>query len=175
MEGRSGDGGAATVATRPRWLRKRPPAVVRRLLRLPILLFRLRLGILFGHRFLVLTHRGRKSGVLHRTMLEVIRWDHARQEAVVMTPWPEHADWYRNIRAEPATEIWISRKRFRRPSQRVLPPSEVSEVMDGYARKGGMEARALRRLFGWRSDLPEGERERLLAEIAAVAFTPESA
>ena len=156
---------------RPAWLRRRPPALVRRLLRVPIVLYRLRLGWLLGHRFLVLTHLGRRTGAVHRTVLEVVRWDASNHEAVVITPWPEHADWYRNIRATPAAEIWIGRARFR-PEQRTLPKAEVADALDSYARKGGAESRAMERLFGWRRDSSPGDRERLLAGLAAVAFRP---
>jgi hypothetical protein len=50
-----------------------PTGWVRALLRLPILLYRLHLGWLLGHRFLLLTHVGRKSGLQRRTVLEVVR------------------------------------------------------------------------------------------------------
>ena len=39
---------------------------------MPIYLYRLDLGRLLGHRFLLLVHRGRKSGLLRETVLEVI-------------------------------------------------------------------------------------------------------
>lgn len=50
-----------------------PPAKPRGALKwgynLPIALYRLRLGWLLGHHFLMLTHRGRKSGHLRRNLL----------------------------------------------------------------------------------------------------------
>jgi hypothetical protein len=39
--------------------------------RLPIYLYRLDLGRLLGHRFLLLVHQGRRSGLLRETALEV--------------------------------------------------------------------------------------------------------
>jgi hypothetical protein len=41
--------------------------------RLPIHLYRLDLGWLLGHRVLLLSHRGRKSGLIRATPLEVVR------------------------------------------------------------------------------------------------------
>jgi hypothetical protein len=55
-----------------RWLPSRPNRVLGYVLRLPSYLYRLRLGGLLGHRFLLLTHRGRKSGLTRRTPLEVL-------------------------------------------------------------------------------------------------------
>jgi hypothetical protein len=37
----------------------------------PVLLYRLRLGVLFGHRILVVVHHGRCSGVRRWTALEI--------------------------------------------------------------------------------------------------------
>jgi hypothetical protein len=51
-----------------------PSRAVKLLARLPLRLYDLRLGCLLGHRFLVLTHRGRRSGRTYRTTLEVVCW-----------------------------------------------------------------------------------------------------
>src|SRR5215212_2285634 len=57
----------ATPASRPRgpnlrWLKSKPAGALRLAFRLPIYLYRLDLGWLLGHRFLLLVHRGRESG-----------------------------------------------------------------------------------------------------------------
>jgi hypothetical protein len=39
------------------------------MLKLPLLLYRLGLGWIFGHRFLLLTHKGRRSGKVRQTVL----------------------------------------------------------------------------------------------------------
>ena len=56
-----------------RWLKSKPSGTLRLVFRLPIYLYRLNLGWLLGHRGLLLTHQGRKSGLLRETVLEVIR------------------------------------------------------------------------------------------------------
>jgi deazaflavin-dependent oxidoreductase (nitroreductase family) len=73
--------------------------------RLPIYLYRLDLGWLLGHRFLLLVHRGRKTGLPHQTVLEVVLYDPSSRESVVVSAWGEDADWYRNIQKCPAIEI----------------------------------------------------------------------
>lgn len=60
-----------------RLVRTRPRGLVKRLLRLPALLYERDLGWLLGHRFLLLTHRGRTSGRTYRTVLEVLQFDPA--------------------------------------------------------------------------------------------------
>jgi hypothetical protein len=70
------------------------------------------LGGLTGHRFLQLTHRGRRSKRLYRTVLEVIAFEPLTCESVVLSAWGERADWYRNIRATPAAEIRTACERY---------------------------------------------------------------
>ena len=55
-----------------RWLPSRPNRAIALGLRLPSYIYHLRLGGLLGHRFLLLTHRGRRSGLARRTPLEVL-------------------------------------------------------------------------------------------------------
>ena len=88
-----------------RWLRSRPSSTLRLIFRLPIYLYRLNLGWLLGYRALLLIHQGRKSGLLRETVLEVIRYDPATKESVVLSGWGEKADWYRNIQVAPAMEV----------------------------------------------------------------------
>src|SRR5829696_2845206 len=103
----SGSGGPSL-----RWLRSRLSGTLRLVFRLPIYLYRLNLGWLLGYRGLLLIHQGRKSGLLRETVLEVIRYDPATKESVVLSGWGEKADWYRNIRVRQALEVRTGGERF---------------------------------------------------------------
>src|SRR6266511_3711376 len=74
---------------------------LRALLRLPIWLYRLRLGWLLGERGLMLTHIGRKSGQLRRTVLEVGGYDPTSDTYTIVAGWGERSDWVRNIQQRP--------------------------------------------------------------------------
>jgi F420H(2)-dependent quinone reductase len=76
---------------------KPPRGVLRWLLRLPIWLYRLRMGRLLGNRFLMLTHIGRKSGQPRQSVLEVVGHDEATGIYIIASGWGEQADWLRNI------------------------------------------------------------------------------
>jgi deazaflavin-dependent oxidoreductase (nitroreductase family) len=136
--------------------------------RLPLVLYRLGLGRLLGHRFLVVVHRGRRSGRLYQTVLEVVRWDPSRREAVVASGWGEQANWYRNLRAAPATEVWLSGKRFV-PEERFLDLDERVELLRGYQGKHPWAARAIGPLLG----LGAGEEALVAAakRLPMVSFT----
>jgi deazaflavin-dependent oxidoreductase (nitroreductase family) len=151
--------------------RSRPSGVIRLAFKLPIYLYRFRLGWLMGHRVLLLTHRGRKSGRVRRTPLEVIRHDATTQESIVVSAWGERADWYRNIEVSPAMEIRTGRERYV-PRQRFLSPEEVHAEIADYERQHPLLARTLPRWLGYPLDGTEGARRRFTDSVRVVAFRP---
>jgi deazaflavin-dependent oxidoreductase (nitroreductase family) len=56
---------------------------------------------------IVLVHRGRKSGKLYKTPIEVLRDDHERGELVVSPMWGRDSDWYRNVVAGGLIEVHV--------------------------------------------------------------------
>ncbi len=138
--------------------------------RWPILLHHLRLGRLTGHQFIVLTHRGRRTGQVRQTAIMVLRYDPAKREAFVVA-WSHQADWYRNIQATPACEVSLGSNRYR-PSQRFLTTDEVFELLTWCRQHRPFQARIQCLFFGW-PWTTSGEVRRGLAEtLAGVAFRP---
>ncbi|HCU92327.1 MAG TPA: nitroreductase family deazaflavin-dependent oxidoreductase, partial [Actinobacteria bacterium] len=77
---------------------KRPgrPAGVRRLLyRLPVWLYRARLGWLLGHRFVLINHIGRTSGRVRQVVVEVAEHDRVSGAVAVVSGFGPGSDWYR--------------------------------------------------------------------------------
>ena len=107
--------------------------------RTPGLLFDIGLGRLVGHRFLQLTHRGRSSGRIYRTVLEVMSYDPSNHESVVLSGWGERADWCRNIRATPALEVSIAGGKYL-PVQRFLDSGEFYARLQGYVKRNWLHA-----------------------------------
>ena len=138
---------------------------------LPVLLFWLRLGWLFGGLCLVVVHRGRITGRVRRTPLAVVRYDRATREATVLSVWGTRAQWYRNLIAGGALEAWYGLRRYV-PQYRVLPPEEVEEVLLAYNRRWPITSRMFAWLLGWPSPADVDASRRLAARLAAVAFRP---
>ncbi|HEX8996937.1 MAG TPA: nitroreductase family deazaflavin-dependent oxidoreductase [Ktedonobacterales bacterium] len=156
----------------------RPPEKPRGLLRfgfnLPIALYRVRLGWLLGHHFLLLTHRGRKTGQLRRTVLEVVSYDARTRESAVMSAWGDRADWYRNIQASPAVEVQTGWSQYA-PEVRLLGPEERYVALRTYERRYGRAFRAVMRYLGYQYDGTEASL-RALADVAlVVGFRPRAA
>jgi deazaflavin-dependent oxidoreductase (nitroreductase family) len=146
------------------------------LLRAPVLLYRLRLGVLLGRRFLLLTHRGRRSGRLYQTVLEVVRFDPASGEAIVMSGFGRQAQWFRNITAGGAAAVQIGARRF--PTHaRLLQPDEAAAVLADYERRNRLAApilrRVLSRLAGFDYDHTDEARLRVVRMLPLVGFSPE--
>ncbi len=151
--------------------RSSPRGLLRLALRLPIWLYRLGLGGLLGHRFLLLTHRGRKTGRPRTTMLEVVHYDPATHESVVAAAWAGRADWYRNVQASPALRVQTAGVRYT-PAQRFLTPDEVYATLRAYERAHPLAARAIGPLLGIPFGRPDAELRAVAAALPMVAFRP---
>ena len=85
---------------------------LRRVLHAPVLLYRWHGGWLLGQRFLLLIHSGRRTGLRHRTVLEVMEVRREPREWVVMSGFGPQANWLRNIQAAGGAEIVVGREGF---------------------------------------------------------------
>ena len=91
---------------------RRPYGVYRWFANAPRWLYRLGLGWVLGYRVVQITHRGRKSGQIRRTILEVLHYDPKTHEVLVVSGWEGKTDWYRNIQHEPALEVRLGRVHY---------------------------------------------------------------
>jgi deazaflavin-dependent oxidoreductase (nitroreductase family) len=152
-----------------------PPASAHGLLRLgfklPTALYRAHLGWLLGHRFLLLTHRGRTSGKIYQTVLEVVHYDPATRESAALSAWGQRADWYQNILAHPAMAAQTGGDCYT-PQYRLLGPDERFTTLQQYEKRYGFVFRAVIRAFGYRYDGSETSLRALADAVLIVAFRP---
>jgi deazaflavin-dependent oxidoreductase (nitroreductase family) len=114
---------------------KQPPkGLLRLMLRLPIWLYRLRLGWLLGNRFLLLTHVGRKTGLPHQTVVEIVSHNSANDRYVIASGWGRKSDWFRNIQKTPEVRVQVGERNFRAHAT-ILSVAEAEEELLGYAHK----------------------------------------
>lgn len=119
---------------------------VRWFVRAPIWLFRARLGFLMGSRLLMLEHIGRRSGQHRYVVLEVVdRPGPGRY--VVASGFGERAQWFRNIRANPAVRVSIGAHAPRAAIARMLAADESRAAVQAYAAKHPRAWRSLRTVF----------------------------
>ncbi len=127
-------------------LDRKPRRALRWFYRAPIWLYRAGLGRLMGGRFLMLTHRGRRSGLPRYAVLEVVH----REPGVwyVAAAYGKHADWYRNILVEPHVQVNF-RGTVVDAVAETLPPKEARRVLGEYVRRHPRAARALAKTMGF--------------------------
>ncbi len=111
----------------------RPPSkALRAGLRLPIWLYRLRLGWLLGDRFLMLTHKGRRTGRARETVIEVVRHDRPEDTYYVVSGWGEKSDWYQNIRKSPSVTIQVGGRKLQAEAL-FIPLEKAAGILESYA------------------------------------------
>ena len=151
----------------------RPPSGALRFgLRLPIWLYRMKLGWLLGYRFLMLTHTGRKSRRLHQAVIEVVRHDKETDTFYVVSGWGEKSDWYQNIRKSPHVTIHVSWRKFQAIAE-FIPLDKAIEFIGAYARKHPVAFSELSRLFLGGHVKPDSDAlQRIAMKMPMVAFRP---
>jgi deazaflavin-dependent oxidoreductase (nitroreductase family) len=129
---------------------------------------------MLGQRFLVLTHRGRSSGRVYDTALEVVGFDPVSKESVVVSAYGRNADWYRNLQVQPALRVRTGRYDYA-PEQRFLIAEEAREVAEKFCLRHPWEAKVARKvLSAIGADLDETSDSpiELLSQLPMVGFRP---
>lgn len=149
-----------------------PSGLWRIIFRLPILLYRLKLGWLFGERALLLEHRGRKSGIIRKAVIEVVDHDVQKDSYIVAAAWGNQADWYKNIKAQPNVRVEVGTKRFD-AFAKMLSIDEAAQHLSTYATKHPLAFRQLgSHLFGFKSHDTMQNIQSMTEAIPFVEFIP---
>jgi deazaflavin-dependent oxidoreductase (nitroreductase family) len=109
-----------------------PTGIQRLFWRAPIGLYRSGLGFLLGHRFVMIEHRGRVSGQIRRTVLEVIVIED--NTIYVAAGWGESAQWLKNVRHDPRVVVHLGSRRFQTKAS-MVPVDRARQIMDDYTAK----------------------------------------
>ena len=151
--------------------------MLRYLFRGPVYLYRWHLGWLFGHRLMLLSHTGRRTGLRRHTVLEVVEYRKEGPEVVVANGFGPNCDWVRNIEARSDEEVQVGSVHFK-ASHRFLGEEEAMNVFRGYEYRNRFIAPMVRAGFGWLLGQPyrgsEGDRRRLVRQIPLLAFRPQA-
>jgi deazaflavin-dependent oxidoreductase (nitroreductase family) len=158
------------VQSKPGKANEKAPSFLIPVFKLPLLLYRLRLGWLLGKRFMLLTHIGRHSGKVRRTILAVLRFDRQTKEIYAVSAW-KGSDWYYNIQAAPALHVETGVVRYV-PVQRALTPEEITTAFLAYRNKHPIFSRMICRIPGWKWDSSYDEFLALARTLRGVAFAP---
>ena len=140
-----------------------PNAFVRWMFRVPVYFFRAGLGFLFGSRIIMLEHIGRTSGLTRYSCVEVVDRVAEGSAITIVSGYGEHAQWYRNLRAQPDIQIRTNRGR-RAVHAELLSPADGADVMARYARRNPKMAPQLMKLCGAHIDGKEADYREVAVE-----------
>lgn len=74
-----------------------------------------------GGQIMVIAHTGRKSGVLHRTPVNYALID---GDIFCVAGFGQISDWYRNVKANPAVEVWLPEGWWAGEAEEVADPAK---------------------------------------------------
>ena len=140
--------------------------------RAPLSLYRIGLGGLLGHRFLLLNHTGRKSGQPRQTVLEVVNHDKATDTYFIASGFGKKSDWYLNILAHPKTNIQVG---WRKLAVTAVPltPEQSGQAMVDYARRYPTAAKNLSKILGFAVSTEDEYRQVGRDAIPFIALEPQ--
>lgn len=151
------------------------PTGLKRAFAAPNALYRWRLGRLLGHRFVQISHVGRRSGRAFTTVLEVVDYDDATGETMVVSAFGSRSDWLLNIQAGGDVRVSFGGTP-RRASYRVVQADEAAAVFAGYERRNRLlmpiARPVLSKFAGFEYRGTDADRRRLVETLPMVAFRP---
>ncbi|MCP4966855.1 MAG: nitroreductase family deazaflavin-dependent oxidoreductase [bacterium] len=145
--------------------KQKPTGLFKQILHAPVWVFRARLGFLLGKRIVMLEHIGRRSGKIRQTPLEVVH--HDGDAFVLCSGTGPDADWYRNLKSNPATALWVGSSRHE-VEQRFLDDSEAATTFAVYEQAHPKAAERLTELIGVSHDRTHKGRMDMVARIPMV-------
>ncbi len=108
--------------------------------KLPLLLWRMGLGSYLSHparggsRMLVLTTRGRKSGLPRHTMVSAVDVD---GQDYIVSGWGPRSQWVKNVKNDPLVTVQVYQRTFSARIRRITDPEEFSRVVQKMFQTGG--------------------------------------
>lgn len=120
----------------------------------------------------MLEHRGRKSGIIRKVVVEVVDHDPQKDSYTVAAAWGNRSDWYKNIQAQPDVIIEVGTKRFA-VFARMLSADEAAQHLNTYASRHPFAFRQLgSHLFGYKSQNVEQIIKSITEAVPFVEFIP---
>jgi deazaflavin-dependent oxidoreductase (nitroreductase family) len=144
--------------------------VLRASLGLVSLLYRTPLRVLLGRLYLVVSHRGRKTGRVYETLVTILHRDDKTEEVFVTSSMRgSAADWYLNLKVAPPVRIQIGGARFE-VEHRFLDETERCHLYRVVCDQKPVRSRFGLFVTGNRWPREQADFETLARDMPAIAF-----
>ena len=151
--------------------RRQPGRLALAAMRVPRPVYRRGWGWMLGHVFLLIAHRGRKTGKRRETVAMTLAHDPDTREVIVFSAWGPNTEWIRNLRAQPALQIQIGREAYV-PEQRFLSEDESVAVVREFQRRHPWRTRLFAAILGWGDLSSEAAVREFVRSRPFVSFRP---
>lgn len=131
---------------------KYPPGrFLQSLFRFPVYLYKWGLGWMFGKRFVLFHHVGRKSGKHYQTVVEVVEIEKVTVNVIVVAGYGSRTQWYQNLKHMQSTTIQLGKHKF--PVRiEMLSPEAGADIMARYYQRYGKIIGMLFSILGYEWD-----------------------
>jgi deazaflavin-dependent oxidoreductase (nitroreductase family) len=140
---------------------------------MPIWIYRLGFGWLLGGKFLLLTHKGRKSGQSRQAVLEIIQAYPSENRYLVVSGFGSRSHWYQNIIIEPRVVIQVGTKRINAIAEQ-LDKKLAGDAMLAYAENFPGNLKTLSRVLGYEIDHSPAGYRTFGEQIPVIKFSPDT-
>lgn len=128
-----------------------PSAFLQFLYRAPVHLYKWGLGWLFGKRFVLFHHVGRKSGKQYQTVVEVVEIENENGNVIIVAGYGERTQWYKNLKQMQTTTIQLGNQKY--PVRiETISPEAGADIMARYYQRYGKATEMLFSVLGYEWD-----------------------
>lgn len=138
--------------------------------RLPLVLYRVRLGNLMFFQMLLKTV-GRKTGRQHRVLVDILEHSKAEDVYYVNAAFGSRSHWYLNIEANPNVHGQVGGRKFVARAT-ILPSREAADVLVRFVRRHRRYVRVMMRVIGVKTGFSEDEIHSLALQMPVIAIKP---
>ena len=118
-------------------LEKRPSGLLRFFFKVPLFMHKIGLGgweRLIGAQWMLLITTGRKTGKRRETLVDVMDYDKVTDTYYIEAAYGAHADWFKNIQANPLFEAQVGRRKFTAQAE-ILNEGDTGEMLVQFFRR----------------------------------------
>ena len=146
---------------------KPPRGIEKALFKLPNFFYSMGLGSIMGSRFVQLSHIGRRSGRIYKTVVEVVDYDPDQRRLYIASGFRQKSDWYKNIQKTPQIEVNFHGKQYKAVAKE-LNQADSECVLLNYTHDHPLAMKELARFMGYEIDGSDQDVRLLAGELPLI-------
>lgn len=146
---------------------KPPRGLEKALFKLPNFFYNVGLGSIMGTRFVQLSHIGRRSGKIYKTVVEVVDYDPDQRKIYIASGFRQKSDWYKNIQKTPQIEVNFRGKQYEAVAKE-LDQVDSEKVLLNYTHHHPLAMKELAKFMGYEIDGSDDDVRRLAGELPLI-------